>query len=157
MRLSKGHRNWVYWSGAALFATGAVWLVFRFFLREHGEFGEPPHPLEVWWLRLHATSGIFMLIVAGSLLPVHVRVGWHQRNNRVLGSIVVAIVVLLTASGYSLYYSDEETRPVISTLHWIIGLGAPVALIWHILRGRATRSTSDPHLPTAGRPDIRQV
>jgi hypothetical protein len=31
-----------------------------------------------------------------------------------------------------LYYSDEETRPVISAIHWIIGLGAPVALIWHI-------------------------
>jgi hypothetical protein len=28
-------------------------------------------------------------------------------------------------------------------LHWIIGLGAPAALIWHILTGRGTRSTSD--------------
>jgi hypothetical protein len=45
-----------------------------------------------------------------------------------------------------LYYSDEETRPVVSMLHWIIGLGAPAALIWHIVRGRGTRSTSDRHL-----------
>ena len=52
-------------------------------------------------------------------------------------------MVLLIASGYTLYYSDEGSRPVISALHWIIGLGAPAALIWHILRGRGTRSTSD--------------
>jgi len=28
-------------------------------------------------------------------------------------------------------------------LHWIIGLGALVALIWHIVPGRATHSTDD--------------
>jgi len=84
-----------------------------------------------------------MLIVAGALLPIHVRVGWHQRKNLRAGSIVVATFVLLIVSGYVLYYSDEETRPVFSALHWIIGLGAPVALIWHILRGRGTHSTGN--------------
>jgi hypothetical protein len=84
-----------------------------------------------------------MLIVAGSLLPVHVRVGWHQRKNLLAACIVVAILVLLTASGYTLYYTDVETRPAISMLHWIIGLGAPAALIWHIVSGRATRSNHD--------------
>jgi hypothetical protein len=146
----------VYWSGAALFVTGALWLVYRFFLREHGEFGEPPHPMEEWWLRLHGTFAVLMLIIAGSLLPVHVRVGWHQRKNLLAGCIVVAVVVLLIVSGYVLYYSDEETRPVVSTLHWIIGLGAPVALIWHIVSGRATRSTSDQYLATAGKPETGQ-
>jgi len=34
-------------------------------------------------------------------------------------------------------------RPLVRTLHWIIGLGAPVALIWHIIRGRGTHSTCD--------------
>jgi len=84
-----------------------------------------------------------MLIVAGSLLPIHVRVGWHQRKNLLAGIIVVAIFVLLIVSGYVLYCSDEETRPVFSALHWIIGLGAPAALIWHILRGRGTSSTGN--------------
>ena len=143
MRLSRGHRNWVYWGGAALFATGAIWLVFRFFLREHGEFGEPPHPSEIWWLRLHGALAMVMLVVSGSLLPIHVRRGWHQHKNRLAGSIVIAIIAALVASGYALYYGDEESRPVVSALHWIIGLGAPVALIWHIFRGRGTRSTTD--------------
>ena len=141
MRLSRGHRHWVYWSGAALFVTGAIWLVYRYFLREHGEFGEPPHPMEEWWLRMHGTAAVLMLLIAGSLLPVHVRVGWHQRKNLLAGCILIAVLVLLIVSGYVLYYSDEETRPVVSMLHWIIGLGAPVALIWHIVRGRRTHST----------------
>ncbi len=157
MRLSRGHRHWVYWSGAALFATGALWLVYRFFLRDHGEFGDPPHPLEVWWLRLHGGCAMLMLIVAGSLLPIHVRRGWHQRKNLLAGSVVVAIIVLLTASGYALYYfGDEGARPVISAVHWIIGLGAPVALIWHILRGRGTHSTSDQHVPPTGKLETSQ-
>ena len=46
-------------------------------------------------------------------------------------------------SRFVLHYSEEETRTVVSMLHWIIGLGAPVALIWHIVRGRAMHSTDD--------------
>ena len=131
----------MYWGGAALFATGALWLVFRFFLREHGEFGEPPHPMEVWWLRLHGAFAMVMLIVAGTLLPIHIRRGWHQRKNLLAGIVVIAIIVLLIASGYALYYGDEETRPVVSALHWVVGLAAPGVLIWHILRGRRTHSS----------------
>ena len=52
-------------------------------------------------------------------------------------------MVLLIASGYTLYYSDEGMRPVVSMGHWIIDLGAPVPLIWHIVSGRATRSAGD--------------
>jgi len=144
MRLSHGHRRWVYWSGAALFASGALWLVFHYFLRQHGEFGETPHPLEVWWLRLHGACAMLALVVTGSLLPIHVRRGWHQRKNLLAGSVVVAVVLLLIASGYALYYyGGEEARPLISAFHWIVGLGAPLTLIWHILRGRRTHATSD--------------
>ena len=153
MRLSRGHRRWVYWSGGALFATGALWLVYRFFLREHGDFGDPPHPLEVWWLRLHGACAMLMLIVAGSLLPIHIRRGWHQRKNLLAGCVVIAIILLLIVSGYALYYGDEESRPFVSALHWIVGLGAPAALIWHILRGRGTHSISNQDVPAAGKPE----
>ncbi len=141
MRLSRGHRHWVYWTGGALVATGALWLIYRYFMREAGEYGTLPHPMEVWWLRLHGLSAMVMLIVAGTLLPIHVRVGWHMRRNRMLGSVIVAIMLLLTVSAYALYYGDEETRPYVSMFHWIIGLGAPALLVWHIVSGRKTRPT----------------
>jgi hypothetical protein len=137
MRLSNGHRRWIYWSGAALFATGALWLLFHYFLRRHGPFGETGHPLEVWWLRLHGACAMLVLVVLGSLLPIHVRRGWHQRRNLLAGCMVSAIALLLIVSGYGLYYyGGEDGRPWISAFHWLLGLGTPALLVWHIWSGR---------------------
>ncbi len=138
------HKRWVYWSCAPLFVSGLLWLSFHYFVRGHGEFGETQHPLEPWWLRGHGGAAMLFLIVVGSLLPIHVRRGWHQRKNLPLGIIVLAAALLLTCSGYALYYfGGEEMRPLISAFHWIIGLAAPAVLIWHIVAGRAL------HAPTS--------
>ncbi|HTS52246.1 MAG TPA: hypothetical protein VMH26_03140 [Burkholderiales bacterium] len=142
MRLSTGHRRWIYWSGTALFLTGALWLVFHYFVRTHGQFGETAHPLELWWLRLHGGFAMLVLVVIGSLLPIHVRRGWHQRKNLLAGCVLGVMALLLIGSGYALYYfGDEMTRPWISALHWILGLGAPLVLTWHVWRGRRTHAT----------------
>ena len=141
MKLSTGHRRWVYWSAAGLFASGALWLVFHYFVRTQGQFGDAVHPLEIWWLRLHGAAAMLVLVVIGSLLPVHVRRGWHQRKNLFAGCALAALALLLIASGYALYYvGDEVTRPWIGVLHWGIGLGAPLVLAWHVWRGRRARS-----------------
>ncbi|HTT39915.1 MAG TPA: hypothetical protein VMH32_19885 [Burkholderiales bacterium] len=138
MRLSHGHRRWVYWSSALLLVSGIFWLVFHYFLRVHGELGEEPNPLETWWLRLHGGAAMLVLIVLGSLLPVHVRRGWHQRRNLLAGGALATTALLLIASGYALYYfGGEEARPWISAFHWGIGLSALPLVIWHIGRGRA--------------------
>jgi hypothetical protein len=147
MRLSRGHLRWVYASAILLFGTGALWLVFHYFVHVHGEFGERPHALEVWWLRLHGASALLMCIVLGSLLPVHIRRGWHQRKNLTPGITMAVIALLLVISGYALYYfGTEETRPWISLFHWVIGLGTPALLIWHIVSGRQT-STHPASIP----------
>ena len=137
MRLSHGHRNWVYWSGTLLLASGLLWLLFHYFLRVHGEFGDSPHPLESWWLRLHGGAAMLVLVVLGSLLPVHVRRGWHQRRNLLPGIVLSSAALLLIASGYALYYfGGEEARPWISAFHWVLGLGALPVVLWHIWHGR---------------------
>ena len=72
-----------------------------------------------------------------SLLPIHVRRGWHQRKNLLAGCVVSTVALLLIASGYALYYyGGEEARPWISAFHWLLGLGTPVLLVWHVWRGR---------------------
>jgi hypothetical protein len=141
MRLATGHRRWVYWSGAALFLSGALWLVFHQWVQVPGEFGERPHPLELWWLRLHGAAAMLVLVVLGSLLPVHVRRGWHQRKNLLAGTILATFALLLIGSGYALYYfGGEEVRPWISAFHWVLGLAALPLLMWHIRRGRRQRA-----------------
>ena len=55
-------------------------------------------------------------------------------------------MLLLTVTGYLLYYAgDENTRPVISAAHWILGLAVPALLAWHVISGRTqTRITETP-------------
>jgi hypothetical protein len=145
MRLSHGHLRWVYASGIVLFASGALWLLFHYFVQVHGELGDRPHALEAWWLRLHGAAAMLMLAVLGSLLPIHVRRGWHQRKNLVPGISLSALALLLIISGYALYYfGSEETRPWISVFHWVLGLGAPLLLVWHIVSGRRAQAAKHP-------------
>jgi hypothetical protein len=114
----------------------------------HGELGDGPHPLEAWWLRLHGAAAMLVLAVLGSLLPIHIRRGWHQRKNLLAGSVLAALALLLIFSGYALYYfGSEETRPWISAFHWVLGLGAPLLLLWHIVSGRRTHAVKHPAPP----------
>jgi hypothetical protein len=139
MRLSVGHRQWIYWAAALLFGSGALWLICHYLLRIEGEFGPAPHPLESWALRVHGGAAMLALVVAGSLLPIHVRRAWHQRRNLLPGVLLGGMLLLLTVTGYALYYfGGEQARAVISVLHWGLGLGAPALLLWHIAAGRAT-------------------
>jgi hypothetical protein len=143
--LTSGHRQWVYWTAAALFASGALWLVFHHFLQSQGQFGPAPHPFEQWWLRLHGAAAMLALLVVGSLLPIHVRRGWHQHRNRPLGIALASVLLLLAVSGYALYYfGGEEARPWISVSHWGIGIASPLALVWHIARGRSLARHKQP-------------
>ncbi len=146
MRLTSGHRHWVYWTVAGLFASGVLWLVFHYFLPAQGEFGPAPHPLEHWWLRVHGGAAMLALLVVGSLVPIHIRRGWHQRRNLALGIALSFTLLFLTLSGYALYYfGSEEARPWISMLHWSVGIACPLALVWHIASGRrlSRQKTSD--------------
>jgi hypothetical protein len=46
---------------------------------------------------------------------------------------VVAVLAALAVTGYALYYiAGEQSRPVRSSAHWIIGLAFPMLLIAHI-------------------------
>lgn len=146
IRLGRWHQAAVYGATAALAVSGIIWLVLHYFLAVPGEFGSPIHPLEPWMLRLHGAAAMAGLIVYGSLLPVHIRRAWSIRRNIVLGIGLVAFMLLLTVTGYLLYYAgDENARPLISATHWLVGLAVPALLVWHIVSGRMqTRATETP-------------
>lgn len=113
--------------------TGAAWLSCHYLLADAGEFGPLPHPLEALWLKLHGASGMIALVLFGSLLGSHMRRAWSQRRGRATGSTLAGLFVLLTVTGYGLYYvGSESLRPWISAVHWVIGLGIPVLLATHV-------------------------
>jgi hypothetical protein len=137
IRLGRWHQGTVYAATAALFASGIAWLVLHYFFALPGEFGPTLHPGEPWMLKLHGAAAMAGLLVYGSLMPVHIRRAWAIRRNIVLGIGLVMLMLLLTVTGYLLYYAgDETTRPVISALHWVVGLVVPALLAWHIFSGR---------------------
>lgn len=153
IRLSPWHQGAVYGATATLAVSGIVWLVLHYFLAAPGEYGPRIHPLEPWMLRLHGAAAMAGLVIYGSLLPVHVLRAWTARRNIALGIALVALMLLLTMTGYLLYYAgDENTRPVISAVHWLLGLGAPVLLVWHVVSGRnQTRLSETPRVPVENR------
>lgn len=140
LRLGGWHQTYLYVAGTLLVLSGALWLVFHYFVRVEGEFGPTLHPLEPWWLRVHGMSAAAFLIGFGSVLPGHVRRAWSSARNRISGSVFFSVMTILSLSGYLLYYIGEPAlRDVMSLIHWLIGLAVPALAVWHVWRGRVWR------------------
>ena len=138
IRFAKPHKRVLYGVFALLWLSGALWLGFHYFLRVPGEFGAAAHPLEIWWLRLHGLMGFAMLVVIGSVLPIHTRRAWHLHKNRSTGFLMQSILLWLSLTGYALYYFAADASAVwLPLLHWVVGLALPLMLVLHIRRGRA--------------------
>lgn len=142
-RLTLSHEAWMYAVAGALFVTGALWLLFHYFVHVEGAFGPASHPLERWWLRLHGAAAFAMLFLLGTIAVNHAREAWVAQRNRITGSVLATLNALLVATGYLLYYAGAETaRETISILHWVIGLGFPPIIVVHVLKGRALRRSA---------------
>lgn len=137
IRLSKHHKRWLYSVFSLLWLSGSLWLVSHYFMRVQGEFGEAPHPLEIWWLRLHGLVVFAALLTLGSVLPTHAHRAWQLKKNRHSGLFMKILFLWLAMTGYALYYfADTENTDWLPLLHWIVGLSLPLMLVFHIRHGR---------------------
>jgi hypothetical protein len=144
-RLQPWHRRSIHGATLALFATGALWLIFEYFVSSEGEFGAAHHPLQAWWLKLHGAAALIMIYLAGTVLLTHMRRAWRIGSNRVPGAVFSVIFAALTVTGYLLYYAaGENARPLISAAHWILGASMPAFLLLHIRLGRAGKKAAKP-------------
>jgi len=132
-------RRAVHWISIGTWVTGAVWLVFKYFIRVTDDFGfEAPHPQQHWWLVAHASIAIFATWMFGVLWPGHVIRGWNSRVRRKTGGTMFGVTAWLALTGVALYYIGSDAwRDWVSILHWAVGLAALVAFLLH--RRRATR------------------
>ncbi len=121
--------------------TGAIWLVFKYFIHQTDSFGfENPHPLQQWWLIAHAIVSLLAVWMFGVLWPGHVLRGWRSRIRRGTGGTLFGLAAWLALSGCALYYiGNDDWRSWISVLHWAVGLGALVAYLLH----RRRRTTAE--------------
>lgn len=141
LRLERWHRHALYTVVVALTVSGILWLGAHYFLRSPGEFGVTVHPLEPWSMKLHGGAALAMMFFAGSVMNSHIRRAFRAKSNLAAGGLLVAVLALLTLTGYGLWYvAGESSRGTWSLMHWLPGLAFPLLLSWHIRRGRRARS-----------------
>ncbi len=92
------------------------------------------------WRVFHGWTIPLFLIVMGIVWRVHVLRGWRIRKNIVSGILTLAVFLLLTATGWAIYYSgSDEIQAGAAALHTWLGLGVSALLLVHSLLGLWTR------------------
>lgn len=130
--LSRSRTLTVYSISLGLWGTGAVWLLLHYFFVQEGPFGPGPHPLEFWSIAAHGAFAFASLWLIGLLWSVHIPAGWRSLRRRWSGSLMFGLAAFLILSGYLLYYfGDADLRPVLSVLHWGMGLACPALFLVH--------------------------
>ncbi len=141
VRIARTRRWQLYVVGIGVWFTGGIWLLFHYFLGKQGDFGPVENPLTPWWLRLHGAFAFAAIWIFGLLWGTHVTIAWPRRRRRWSGGVLAGVFAFLIVSGYLLYYVGSDTiRPIISVLHWGIGLVCPVFFFLHRFRLRRRRT-----------------
>ncbi len=146
--MDRPHRRTLYAVTAALWVSGAAWLVLQ---RPWGRGGEASgSPWAPALMALHGALAMGFLALLGSLIR-HVISGWRSSRNRAAGLALLGTALALAASGWGLYYAGaESTRARVSLFHWGLGLALPVLMAAHIVLGRASRAARRRGGPPAG-------
>ena len=88
-------------------------------------------------MKLHGAGAMIALFFVGSVMNSHIRRAIKAGRNLESGWSMIAVLLALVITGYGLYYlASENSRPIWSAVHWIIGLAFPLVLILHIVLGK---------------------
>jgi hypothetical protein len=146
IRPSRRRRYVIYGAGLGLWLTGAVWLIFHYFVIREGKFGEPlTNPEEEWLIFADAAFSFAAVWLFGLLWDIHVVRAWKTRWRRRSGGTLFGVVAWLTVSGLLLYHVVADTpRYWLSLLHWTIGLATLAVFLVHLLSKSAPRRGGAP-------------
>jgi hypothetical protein len=131
MRLGLWQKMAIHCTAATVGLSGLLWFILHDLIDDPGEL---THLL----LTLHGVSAYAMLVAVGSLLPVHVRMGWLRRRNRLTGLAVITTVTVLGITALMLYYGSEEVQTPAKWVHLAFGAGSLVLFPVHAF-GRPDR------------------
>ncbi len=135
MRLKSSFRYSIYAAFAALFLTGAGWLVADW--QKNISTDEIWQQTAAYLLMAHGGTAMVTLLLLGALIPVHVLRSWRSGNNLVTGSVMITLNTLLVVTAFGLYYLGSETaRPWMSWIHLVVGFCLPLLFTLHVFLGR---------------------
>lgn len=138
MRLNRTFRGTLYGAFAILFGTGVAWLIVD---RSRDDFGAPRgQALAAALLMAHGGIAMLSLLLLGALIPLHVPLAWARGGNRVTGIVMLTLNAGLIVTAFALYYVGAELlRGWASDLHIALGLGLPLLLLLHVIRGKRAK------------------
>jgi len=139
VRLPDWQRITIYMVGMSVAVSGLLWFGIT-------QINDPDDIFSVWLTveravrTVHGSIALAMLAIIGSVLPVHVRLGWRGKLNRISGTSLLAALALLALTGGALYYvADDAWRFVTIWIHQIVGVLSIAICVVHRrgrLRGR---------------------
>jgi uncharacterized membrane protein YfcA len=137
-RLPRWQRLTLYIIGSGVAASGLMW----FGLRQRQDSDD----IFSAWLTVERTTGVLhgamslaMLVVFGSMLPVHVRSGWRSKANFISGTSLLTALSILSLSGAALYYvANEQLRWATTWIHELVGAASVIVCLLH-RRARSAR------------------
>jgi len=143
MKLAASLRYSLYASIAALFLSGVLWLAVRY----GTILGPRERELLALSMRIHGAATMVMLVLTGCTVALHSVKAWQERTNRISGTALSCVLLLLALTGYLLYYvGDEALRATTSVVHWAAGIAGSAVLVWHVVEARrasTARGTAD--------------
>ena len=151
MRLGFWQKSAIFSTAAAVGFSGLLWFVLHDVMSAASdEMADIAHMLLV----LHGVSSYALLLVVGSLLPVHVRSGWQRRRNLTTGLTVTGAIAILGATALVLYYGGEEMHAPAKWLHLIFGFACFAVFPAHAFLGErspaaATNAAGSPAVESA--------
>jgi hypothetical protein len=135
--MSRTQLVWLHVSIAITALTGAVFAVMKYMIRTTDEFAVVNHPLQPYMLSAHVVVAPLALFILGWTFSNHMlpKKRFGDDTGRKSGSSAMWLIVPMTASGYLLQVSVEETlRQAMAVAHWVSsGLFAVVYVI-HLLK-----------------------
>lgn len=150
MRMGRLQQIVVYAVLSTVALSGLFWFVV------HDLFDSEPNEFLRLLLATHGSSAYVLLLVLGSLLPLHVRSGWRRSKNVGTGLSVVLAMTILLITALLLYYGSEETRLTARWIHIIVGLLSFAIFPTHVVLGwklrRAQAKSPDLAAATHRRP-----
>jgi hypothetical protein len=122
----------VYGVFGLLWLSGCAWLVLDQFFESKGQFGVMPNAWQPPILLLHGVIAILSMYLLGWITARHVLRWWPARLRRLSGGALATLFVLLTSSGFALFFvSEDRWQHVAALVHDVLGLGITAFAIQH--------------------------
>lgn len=135
--MSRTQLVWLHVSIAITALTGAVFAVMKYLMQSADEFAVVNHPLQPSMLSTHVVVAPLALFILGWTFSNHMlpKKRFGDDTGRKSGTSAMWLIVPMTASGYLLQVSVEETlRQAMAVAHWISSGLFVIVYVIHLLK-----------------------